>query len=206
MEPVQLSKSGACDFEQTQCVICQKSSTQKLSSTSNGCKSIREASVIRNDSVATRLQQMPVEKNFFYHISNDCYKKYTNATLLRRIQEGTKSQKTPPNLNECGNPPRLVTRSDSSIRSAANPSNVRNISFSMKCIVCDKKSYNREYKKYRISESDRASKFLEASNFFQDDVFIRVCDLQDERSVFGADFVLSQTMHDIIPPKASNCV
>ena len=103
MEPVQLSKSGACDFDQTQCVICQKSSTQKLSSTYNGCKRIQEASVIRNDSVARRLQQVSVEKNFFYHISKDCYKKYTNATLLRQIQEGTKSQKTPANLNECGN-------------------------------------------------------------------------------------------------------
>ena len=42
-------------------------------------------------------------------------------------------------------------------------------------------------KKYRISESNRAISFLEAASFFQDDVFRRVCDLQDEHAVFGAD-------------------
>ena len=44
-------------------------------------------------------------------------------------------------------------------------------------------------KKYRISESNRAISLLEAVSFFQDDVFRRVCDLQDEHAVFGADLL-----------------
>ena len=36
---------------------------------------------------------MPAESDFFYHVSNKCYKNYTNANLLRRIQKGGKSQK-----------------------------------------------------------------------------------------------------------------
>ena len=41
--------------------------------------------------------------------------------------------------------------------------------------------------KCRISESNRALSFLAATNFFQDSVFTRTCDLQDPHSVFGAD-------------------
>ena len=42
-------------------------------------------------------------------------------------------------------------------------------------------------KKIKISETDRAKKFLEANIFIQDDVYSSTCDLQDEHSVFGAD-------------------
>ena len=57
----------------------------------------------------------------------------------------------------------------------------------MKCIICDRMSHKREYAKYRISETNRASSLLQAGTFFQDDIFSRICDLQDEHAVFGAD-------------------
>ena len=44
-----------------------------------------------------------------------------------------------------------------------------------------------DYEKYRISETNRAMKFLEAAVFMQDDVYTRTCDLQDIHAVFGAD-------------------
>ena len=57
----------------------------------------------------------------------------------------------------------------------------------LNCIICDNKSHKGEYTKYRIAESDRAKAFLAATNYFQDTVYTRTCDLQDENSVFGAD-------------------
>ena len=48
-------------------------------------------------------------------------------------------------------------------------------------------SHTREYAKYRISETNRASSLLQAATFFQDEIFSRICDLQDEHAVFGAD-------------------
>lgn len=40
---------------------------------------------------------------------------------------------------------------------------------------------------------DRATKFLEATVYFQDAVYIRTCDLQDEQFVFGADLYCHST-------------
>ena len=41
--------------------------------------------------------------------------------------------------------------------------------------------------KFRISEEERAKHFLKAAVFFQDEVYVRTCDLQDVHSVFGTD-------------------
>ena len=55
------------------------------------------------------------------------------------------------------------------------------------CIVCGNISYKDDVVKYRISECERAKKFLEAAVYFQDNVYVRTCDLQNEHAVFGAD-------------------
>lgn len=56
-------------------------------------------------------------------------------------------------------------------------------------IICNQKSHNRIYEKYRISEYPRAEGFLKATLYLQDGVFTRTCDLQDVSSVFGADLL-----------------
>lgn len=180
MESVPLAASKLCDFDPKECVICQQPSKEKLLSVANGCKRIREASEIRNDIVTKRLKVISSEFKFFYHMSNQCYKTYTNSNLLRRIQKSVKINQ-PSGEYEC--PHGFATRSHSALRSPPNPKNLLRVN----CIICDKMSYKKDAKKYRISESNRAISFLEAANFFQDDVFSRVCDLQDEHAVFGAD-------------------
>ena len=57
------------------------------------------------------------------------------------------------------------------------------------CIVCAQVKIKGDTKKYRMSECDRARTFLESAMFLQDEVHVytRVCDLQDEYSVFGAE-------------------
>ena len=125
MEFVQLSGTGVGDFDRTKCVICQEPTQGKLISTPNGCKRIREASDIRNDSVTKRLKLMPAESDFFYyHVSNQCYKKYTKAKM-RIIQEGGKSQK------ESGSPHGVATRAHSAARSPPNPTDAYSVNYSM---------------------------------------------------------------------------
>ena len=57
-----------------------------------------------------------------------------------------------------------------------------------KCIICCKtqlKGGIRE--KFRICESPRAKRFLEAAIYLQDQLYTRVADLEVDSQVFGAD-------------------
>ena len=59
----------------------------------------------------------------------------------------------------------------------------------MKCIICDQQSHKKNRQKSRISEYDRASSFLKAAQFHQDEVFTRICDIQDEFTLFGSEIL-----------------
>jgi hypothetical protein len=61
------------------------------------------------------------------------------------------------------------------------------------CVVCGYVKHQDIIKKYIISESDRANKFLEATIYFQDKVYTRTCDLQDLNAIFGADLYCHKT-------------
>ena len=76
--------------------------------------------------------------------------------------------------------------SRSSVGARPNPTPESEI-YHKKCVVCGFVKHRGDYEKYRISETNRAMKFLEAAVFMQDDVYTRTCDLQDIHAVFGAD-------------------
>ena len=162
MESLRLSCTGAGDFAETKCMICPQITPEKRITTQNGCKRIRAASDIRNDCVSKRMKLIPDESKFVYHVSNECYKTYTNANLLRRIQKREKMHETLLSSEITDSPLGVATQDG-------------------------RMSHKREFAKYRISETNRATSLLRAANFFQDDIFGRICDLQDEHAVFGAD-------------------
>ena len=56
-----------------------------------------------------------------------------------------------------------------------------------KCIICEKTQHGNTRDKCRISETPRANAFLAAAMYFQDDIYTRVADLENDKSVFGAD-------------------
>ena len=145
---------------------------------------IREASDIRNDSVTKLIKLVAADSDFYYHMSNKCYKKYTNSTLLHRFRQREELQNASPSSLGTS---RTATRTQSTARSSPNPINTRSVMYQMNCIICHQRSHKREFNKSRISEDNRVTSFLEAANYFQDNVFGRVCDLQDEHAVFGAD-------------------
>ena len=56
-------------------------------------------------------------------------------------------------------------------------------------MICGEIKSQGIYQKYRISEKERVSKFIEATVYFQDDVYQRTCDLQDTYSLYEADLL-----------------
>ena len=128
---------------------------------------------------------------FIIIMSNDCYKWYTSKSLLDRIVRKRKAGETETEsvtespLNTPAIPVRKTSRGAG--RPSPNPLDVYSIDYKQKCIICNNYSYKKVYTKSRISESPRAKAFLKASTCFQDLVFTRTCELQDEHSIFGAD-------------------
>ena len=49
-------------------------------------------------------------------------------------------------------------------------------------MICGHLKHKGDYEKFRISEEERAKSFLKAAVFFQDEVYVRTCDLQDAHS------------------------
>ena len=89
MEYITFSKSTTdIPFDARKYIICQDCSNDKTVSTENGRKRIREASDIRNDNVSKRLKLVEGD-DFVYHMTNQCYKKYTmKPSLDRYVQFG----------------------------------------------------------------------------------------------------------------------
>ena len=54
-------------------------------------------------------------------------------------------------------------------------------------VVCGKLQHNGTREKFRVSESARANRFIEAAICFQDEIYTRIADLEEDLRVFGAD-------------------
>ncbi|KAH3885248.1 hypothetical protein DPMN_009241 [Dreissena polymorpha] len=171
------------------CIICQKDTDQFTTSSENGRSKVKETASIRNDCVNERLLRL--ESDFFvYHMSNMCYKAYTHKKSLDKIASSSCKYSADQAQIEVDQP-NNVSLSVQQLRFVSKPRitiNTHDENPSTKpCIVCAQVKFKGDTKKYRISECDRARTFLESALFLQDEVYTRVCDLQDEYSVFGAE-------------------
>jgi hypothetical protein len=188
--PLKRSRRDTYETDFNKCILCQKDTRLEPTSTEQGRKRILEAARIRDDIVNQRLTQGG-SSHFVYHVSNDCYKKYTLKQTLEKIVERKTSSintehieaendQTPGSEN-----PSRSSRSQSTPR---EPPCAAHIDFYKKvCVVCGQIKYKGDCEKFRMSECERAEKFLQATVYFQDEVYTRTCDLQDIQSVFGAD-------------------
>ena len=59
----------------------------------------------------------------------------------------------------------------------------------LKCIICSKTQHFGIGENFRMCESPRAQKFLNATLHLQDEVYTKVADLEDKQSVFEADLI-----------------
>lgn len=172
------------------CIICQTADPLlKTTSTLNGREKIIKAADIRGDIVLERLKQIDHAK-IVYHVSNACYKRYTHPNTLATIEESVPTVADPNEQEQstCGSSGECrPRRSQSSVPRdpACQPKDVN--MFTKKCVICGTARRNNTYEKFRISERPRAEAFLKAAAVLQDEVFTRVCDLQNAESVFAAD-------------------
>ena len=153
------------------CIICQKSTPEPTTGTENGRRRVHEAASIREDVVSKRLKVIGQE-DFVYHMSNQCYRTYTMKSVLDRITKG-KSAESPDDTTRSK---RAVRRSSSMPRPEPTPECKI---YKQTCVICGNAKHQGNYEKYRMSESQRAKKLLEATVFMQDEVYTRTCDLQD---------------------------
>ena len=75
-------------------------------------------------------------------------------------------------------------RSSTVPRSDPSPSTS---AYHLKCFICGQIANKGDRQKYRVSESPRTQKLLEAAKYLMDDVCTRICDLEDPDSIFAAD-------------------
>lgn len=184
--PLTQSTSSAIDI--TKCIICQRrNKDEKVTTSEGGRTNVINAAEIRQDEVLKRLRSIidPLV-DFVYHCNNACYKNYTLKKSLLKLQREKSEAINNGDEEVTVNEPHLKKlRSDTIPRSdSVCP---KNISYDVACVVCGHKKHAGVREKYRICESKRALIFLEAAMYFQDEVYTRTCDLEDESSVFGAD-------------------
>ena len=117
----------------------------------------------------------------------ECYKKYVHFSTPNDISDNS----TPADVEV--DVPTTPSQVDRKMRSKSTPRPPpdpdQTDMYSSICVICGNKSHKRIYEKNRICEEDRAKKFLNATLFFKDSVYTRVCDLEDVNRVFGADLL-----------------
>lgn len=178
----------SADRDSNRCIICSKGSN--LTSIASGCEKVRRAADLRKDDIFTRISHLKTDELFSYHMSNNCYKSYTDKNKAERAAKKVREQeKLNSNVAEIAeqneahtsaSTPNIVTRSKLYQSSGAvAPGNVE-------CIICCSGSFH-DQNKYRICERDRANRFLEITRYNKDDVFTRTSHLQTADNVFAAD-------------------
>ena len=81
----------------------------------------------------------------------------------------------------------MVNHFRSSTLSRSKLSSAQDI-IKLKCIICAKTQHFGIREMFRMCESRRAQKFLNAALLLQDEVYTRVTDLEDERRVLGQSY------------------
>ena len=153
-------------------IVYQKSTSQALSSTEAGRKRILEAAEIRQDE---RLEEKDLQE-FTYHVSNECYKRYTHKKSLETLKnkallnETEELQINETSCNVTLQNDQRSTRSQVSPRALPKSYNVD--IYCKSCVICGHLRHKGDYEKFRISEE-----FLKAAVFFQNEVYVRICDL-----------------------------
>jgi hypothetical protein len=149
------------DVDPKECIICQKTTSQIPSCTINGRQRVIEAAHIREDEVTKRLKHVD-DDIFVYHVSNDCYKKYTHKRSLDMISQARCTD----NKQEADSHNSTVRSTRSSLPARDPASQVDVDLYKKTCVICGNAKHNNDYSKYRISEIERAEKFLQATLYF----------------------------------------
>lgn len=183
-------RRGIQKYNETLCIICQKPNKNYVpTSKDNGCERIRWAAHERKDVVFERLNSVPEEKQFIYHMTNECYRNYTMKEKVERAAKKLKNEedetlKKQISGEASSNVGARATRSK--IKARGGPS-VLDRDKTISCVICGSIWNAKISKKFRICEQDRGVNFLKITRFFKDEVFTRTADLKNLESLFAAD-------------------
>ncbi|KAJ8669425.1 hypothetical protein QAD02_000684 [Eretmocerus hayati] len=123
-------------------------------------------------------------------MTNNCYKKYTDKNKVSRVQNQEKSEVSfansvsdvPKNLG-----PRKTSTEEKVTRSKLNSSSATTKNQKI-CVICGVSYHTKDQRRlYRISEQERAQRFLDLRELRQDKVFVRTSHIYDVDGVFAAD-------------------
>ena len=70
-----------------------------------------------------------------------------------------------------------------------NPPSLPDHRSNLRCAICGNFQSKGIKEKKRIAESSSAKCFREAAEFFMDDVYTRICDLENDENIYGADLL-----------------
>ncbi|KAK4291456.1 hypothetical protein Pmani_035718 [Petrolisthes manimaculis] len=163
---------------------CKRTSTREnRRGTDDGRAKIRMAAEQLNDSfVIARIKAY--SNTFKYHLKpKACY-----STYILKSKRSAKTKSEPGHVEEVeegeGRDSNKAPKRQKRITSSSCKDNER------KCVICDRAREScgtRNRVLYRISESDRAALFLDALNFYKDEVKTRCAFLDTAGDVFAAD-------------------
>ena len=179
-------------IDERKCIICQIDKRSTLSGTQNERRRAMEDAGLRNDVVLKRLQRANVE-HFLYDVDNECYKAYKLSTTLRRIEKNrtislaSSSAEASASCTENSCLKDFKRARTRSLSSKRRPPPTNTLSKRERVCSAWATQHRGSFDKYRICEDKRADTFLQATVFFQDEVYHRTCDRQDIAAVFGAD-------------------
>ena len=178
-------------FDKTKCILCQKKG--KLTSGEIGRKRIITVSNEKGDEVILKRIKLAGSNSFVYHSDNKCYKAYVLSENKEKSPISISSPISTFENNDSNKDDTLLTpkstRSKISVRAepCSSQKDKRHIERNVKCIICDQVSQKKVRTKHRISEENMAIKFLECVNYFKDDVFERVADIENPSRLYAAD-------------------
>ena len=82
------------------CIIYQKEKTCRLTPTAGGREKIIKAAEFRKDDVFDRLHSRGLDKDFLYHVDNECYKRYTMKKSLKSVKRKIENENIQNNADE----------------------------------------------------------------------------------------------------------
>ena len=82
------------------CIICQKEKTYRLTSAAGGREKIIKAAEVHKDDVSDRLCSPGLDKDFLYHVDDDCYERYTMAKSLKSVKRKNENENIQKNADE----------------------------------------------------------------------------------------------------------
>ena len=140
-------------------------------------------------------------------MSNDCYKRYTLRKSLERAEQLKTLNPLEPDNSDPSDSTQQSHCTRSNLNQRAPPSQGSDV-YKLSCVICGHIKHQTIYDKYRISECDQTTKFLQAAVYCQDEVFVRTCDLKMSKPFLELIFIIMQVAFvDILSDMivSSNC-